>query len=130
MDRAAKLKAVDLPQARSLLEAELFDAAFYRRQARLRPEDDAFAHYFGEGFRAGLRPNIVFDPHWYLGQNQDAAQAGIDPLLHYAVIGEAAARDPSPLFDVVWYGRTYAVERALAHYLAHRFGPFSPIPEF
>ncbi len=130
MDAAAKLKALDLAQTRSLLEADLFDAAFYRRQTRLRPADDAFAHYFHEGSPAGLRPNIVFDPAWYLDRNPDARQAGIDPLLHYAVIGEAAGRDPSPLFDVAWYARTHAVERPLAHYLAHRFGPFSPIPEF
>src|SRR5947209_4966918 len=127
MDRAARLNAVDLALARRLLEA-LFDAAFYRDQAGLKPDDDAFAHYFHAGARSGLRPNVVFEPGFYLGANPEAA--GVDPLLHYAVIGEPAGRDPSPLFDVEWYRCAYSAERPLAHYLAHRFGPFSPIPQF
>jgi hypothetical protein len=104
----------------------LFDAAFYRGQAGLGPDEDAFAHYVREGWR--LRPNLVFDPAWYVAQNPDAAN--LCPLLHYAEIGEPAGRDPSALFDVAWYRRTYGAERPLAHYLARRFGPFSPIPEF
>ena len=123
---ARDLRAFDLSAARRLLEPSLFDAAFYRGEATLGPKDDGFAHYFREGAR--LRPNPVFDPGWYLRENPEAA--GVCPLLHYAVIGEPAGRDPSPLFDVVWYRRTYGAERPLAHYLAHRFGPFSPIPEF
>ena len=120
------LQAVDLASARRLLEASLFDAAFYRGQAGLKPGDDGFAHYFRDG--GLLWPNPVFDPRWYLEQNPDAA--GVNALLHYALQGEPADRDPSPLFDVAWYRRTYGAERPLAHYLAHRFGPVSPIPEF
>ena len=81
-----------------------------------------------EGAKARLKPNVVFDPAWYCARNPEVGEA--DPLLHYALIGEAAGRDPSPLFDVAWYRATYAAERPLAHYLEHRFGPFSPVPEF
>jgi len=123
---ASELAALDLAAARRLLEPALFDAAFYREQARLGVQDDAFAHYFRAG--AALRPNPAFDPGWYLAHNPEAA--GACPLLHYAALGEAANRDPSALFDVAWYRRAYDVERPLAHYLAHRFGPFSPVPEF
>jgi hypothetical protein len=123
---ADELRALDLAAARRLLEPALFDAAFYRGQAGLAPQDDAFAHYFRQG--AALRPNPVFDPAWYLARNPQAA--GLCPLLHYAVLGEPGDRDPCALFDVAWYRRTYGAERPLAHYLARRFGPFSPIPEF
>jgi hypothetical protein len=125
MDRG-DLSAIGLAAARALLEPALFDAAFYRGEAQLAPEDDAFAHYFRKG--ASLRPNPVFDPLWYLPRNPEAA--GVCPLLHYAAVGEPADRDPSALFDVAWYRRTHSAERPLAHYLAHRFGPFSPVPEF
>jgi hypothetical protein len=125
MRDAADLTRVSLAEARPLLEG-LFDEAFYRGQARLGPKGDAFAHYFHQG--AALRPNLVFDPGWYVARNPDAADAS--PLLHYALIGEPAGLDPSALFDVAWYRATYAAERPLAHYLAHRFGPFSPIAEF
>ncbi len=128
MEVGDRLNAVDLPLARRLLQASLFDAAFYRSQSGLGAHEDAFAHYFETGFRDGLRPNPVFDPVFYLAANADAA--GVVPLLHYAVLGEPAGRDPSPLFDVAWYRLTYEVERPLAHYLAHRFGPYSPVPEF
>ncbi len=128
MEGARDLLGVDLAQARRQLEPSLFDAAFYRGQAGLKRDDDGFAHYVAEGAKSGLKPNVVFEPRWYVDRNPDAA--GFDPLLHYALIGEPAGRNPSPLFDVDWYRRTYAAERPLAHYLAHRFGPFSPIPEF
>jgi hypothetical protein len=125
MPRAPAPETVDLAEARRLL-ANLFEEGLYRGEARLRPQDDAFAHYFR--FGATLKPNIVFDPLWYLERNPDAG--GVNPLLHYALVGEPADRDPSALFDVGWYKKTYAAERPLAHYLAHRFGPVSPIPEF
>ena len=122
------LRTMSVAQAREALEPALFDGAFYAREAGLSRDDDAFEHYFGQGARAGLRPNPVFDPAWYVARNPLAAE--VDPLLHYAVIGEAADRDPSALFDVGWYRRAYGAERPLAHYLQHRFGPFSPVPEF
>jgi hypothetical protein len=105
----------------------LFDEKFYRRLASLPPDTDAYAHYLSEGAARGLKPNVVFEPAWYVARNPDA---GSDPLSHYALVGEPGDRDPSPLFDVAWYRRTYKTERPLRHYLEHRFGPFSPIPEF
>ncbi len=128
MEGAPDPRLVDLEEARRRLAPSLFDAALYRGQAGLTRDDDVFAHYFAEGAKRRLKPNAVFEPSWYVAQNPDAAE--VDPLLHYALIGEPAGRDPSPLFDVGWYRKTYAAERPLAHYLAHRFGPFSPVPEF
>ena len=106
----------------------LFEAPYYSRAAGLSGDPDALGHYLRDGENRGLKPNAVFEPGWYLARNPDAAALG--PLRHYVEVGEGRDRDPSPLFDVAWYRRTYAADRPLAHYLQHRFGPFSPVPEF
>jgi glycosyltransferase involved in cell wall biosynthesis len=57
----------------------------------------------------------------------------VQPLLHYAAIGEREGRCPGPYFQPVWYREKYKVsasESSLGHYLEHRLGPYSPIPEF
>jgi hypothetical protein len=130
MNRAELLRSIDLSDARRLLEANLFDPRAYAPQAGLAAGADAFAHFFCEGWKAGLAPNAVFDTRWYLAENPEVAEAGVNPLLHYALSGEPAGLDPSPLFDVRWYRRVHDTRSPLAHYLARRFGPFSPIPEF
>ena len=130
MGTAEKFVSLDLAGARLILEAGYFDQSFYCRRAHLPSDADAFEHFYQEGHRAGLEPNIVFDTKWYLEQNPDVAQGDLIPLLHYALFGEASGRNPSPLFEARWYAETNRTDKPLAHYLAHRFGPFSPIPEF
>ena len=78
MNGAPVLRLVELGQARRHLEPSLFDAAFYRAQAGIKREQDGFAHYFAQGAKSGLKPNVVFEPGWYVAQNPDAAE--VDPL--------------------------------------------------
>jgi len=128
MGRQGQGRAGGRDRRPSVSEARaLFDEGFYARTAGLQAGEDAFAHFLREGVAHGLKPNVVFETAWYVARNPDAAG---DPLRHYADVGEAADCDPSPLFDVAWYRRTYSVGQPLAHYLTHRFGPFSPVPEF
>ena len=87
--------------------------------------DQAMTHYHAYGWREGRKPNLYFDPRWYLQQNPEVAEEGIDPLLHYVTVGEAAGRRPSGWFDPAWYRRTYEVPDGLSplrHYLLHRAG--------
>jgi glycosyltransferase involved in cell wall biosynthesis len=96
-------------------------------------ELDAFEHFFLYGYREGRRPNPSFDPNWYLATYPDVKSSEFQPLLHYAQFGEQEGRRPAPYFDPTWYRKKYNVpagQNALAHYLKHRFGPFSPMPEF
>jgi len=130
MGTAEKFASLDLTSARLVLEGGYFDEPFYRRRAHLPSDADAFEHFYQQGFRANLEPNILFDTQWYIEQNPDVARSDINPLLHYALFGEASGRDPSPLFESRWYAETNRTDKPLAHYLAHRFGPYSPIPEF
>ena len=113
----------------------LFDDDYYRAtyldvvEARV----DPLEHFFYQGYREGRRPNRLFDPIWYLKTYPDVKASDQQPLLHYLLFGEREGRRPGPHFDPVWYRKTYGVaedENALSHYLKHRLGPFSPIPEF
>lgn len=46
-----------------------------------------------------IRASGLFDAAWYLAENPDVAQSGIDPARHYLVHGWLEGRNPSPLFD-------------------------------
>ncbi len=64
----------------------------------------------------------LFDNDWYLQQNPDVAEAGVNPLRHYLRRGAKERRDPNPYFDSDWYLHQYAdVAEAgvnpLRHYL-------------
>jgi glycosyltransferase involved in cell wall biosynthesis len=41
----------------------------------------------------------LFDKDWYLSENPDVGEAGVDPVEHYLSWGGFEGRDPSPLFD-------------------------------
>ncbi|HRF08163.1 MAG TPA: glycoside hydrolase family 99-like domain-containing protein [Xanthobacteraceae bacterium] len=63
----------------------------------------------------------LFDADWYLEQNPDVAQAGVDPFEHYMTHGWREGRDPHPLFDTSFYLESNpdvaaAGENPLVHY--------------
>jgi hypothetical protein len=65
-----------------------------------------------------------FDGRWYLANNPDVAEAGVDPALHYATRGWREGRNPGPAFDTRDYlAHNHDVERAgvnpLTHYMRH-----------
>ncbi len=67
----------------------------------------------------GIR--ALFDTAWYLAQNPDVAQAGLDPLQHYLKQGAWELRNPNPLFDSDWYLETnpgVGGLNPLVHYVA------------
>ncbi|MBW9140046.1 hypothetical protein JNB70_25380, partial [Rhizobium pusense] len=72
-----------------------------------------------------IRGTPMFDGSFYLANNPDVREAGIDPLRHYLVHGWREKRDPSPTFSTARYlSENPDVEQAqlnpLVHYL--RFG--------
>lgn len=63
----------------------------------------------------------LFQADWYLGNNPDVAEAGMDPLEHYFKFGEAEGRWPNPYFDPKYYlsiapGARKSDGPALLHY--------------
>jgi glycosyltransferase involved in cell wall biosynthesis len=66
----------------------------------------------------------LFDREWYLRENPNIRRAGVDPALHYLLLGASEGRDPSPLFDSDWYLSQNLDLRQIAgnplvHYLRH-----------
>jgi GT2 family glycosyltransferase len=109
--------------AQGLEPSPYFSTRYYRRiaseNARLTPLGQFIAH----GISSGIIPTPLFDRAWYLENNPDVRQAGLDPFLHFVASGSRNGRSPSPLFDAAWYRmknpdmRDEGME-PLAHYLA------------
>ncbi len=64
----------------------------------------------------------LIDPDFYLEQNPDVAEAGVDPLEHYMEWGWREGRDPNPYFDTSFYLEANpdvaaSGENPLLHYL-------------
>lgn len=55
-----------------------------------------------------IRASGLFDEAWYLQRYPDVAAAGMDPVEHYCRHGAAEGRNPSGLFDTVYYARQMA----------------------
>jgi len=67
----------------------------------------------------------LFDRNWYLANNPDVAQSGLDPVKHYVRYGAREGRDPSPSFSTQGYLLNYVdVAAASVNPLEHfiRFG--------
>jgi glycosyltransferase involved in cell wall biosynthesis len=48
-----------------------------------------------------------FSGEYYLATNPEVAQAGVNPLWHYAVFGHLEGRNPHPKFDTAFYVEQY-----------------------
>lgn len=71
----------------------LFDADWYQTTyVPDLPPNQAARHYLREGVERGMNPGPLFDGNWYLGNNADVAEAGLNPLLHYLNSGRAEGR--------------------------------------
>jgi hypothetical protein len=80
---------------------------------------DQFTFYYDYGF---LKSSDAFRAQYYLEQNPDVLQQGMDPLLHWLNSGCREGRRPHPQFDPHWYLQRYADVRKsginpLVHYL-------------
>jgi hypothetical protein len=82
----------------------LFDVAAYRAQVGAplgRPT--ALQHFLFHGAGAGLNPHPLFDVRFYVGQSEEVAASGENPLMHYLRKGWREGLEPHPLFAGAWY---------------------------
>lgn len=81
-----------------LLESGYFNVDYYSNQCGEHFSEvlQGLTHYLEIGFQQGLDPNDNFNTLWYLQNNSDVAQSGINPLLHYVLFGEEEGRSPCP----------------------------------
>ncbi|HHH53014.1 MAG TPA: glycosyltransferase, partial [Bacteroidetes bacterium] len=70
-------------------------------------EKDLIEHYLHEGEKNGNKPNELFDPIWYLDNNEDVVRAEVSPFFHYIKYGEKEGREASSSFDPKWYLKIY-----------------------
>ena len=103
----------------------LFDPVYYRSQLKGRlKEINALLHYAWIGRYLNLSPHTWFDVHYYVQNNIDVVQAGVDPLLHFLKYGALEGRSPCPQFNNSWYLHEYvdvaqARMNPLVHYLMY-----------
>ncbi len=86
------------PDARLADEARLiapeFDAEFYCRTYRLSDETDPVQHYCRTGWRLGHDPAPTFSTRYYLSDNIDIRESGVNPFWHYLAAGRDEGRSP------------------------------------
>jgi GT2 family glycosyltransferase len=63
---------------------------------------DPATHYLAVGAARGLKPNLLFDPDWYLARRPRPATMK-NPLLDYISTGARLRIDPSPYFCTNYY---------------------------
>jgi GT2 family glycosyltransferase/glycosyltransferase involved in cell wall biosynthesis len=79
-----------------------------------------------------IKKTGLFDATYYLSQNKDVVESGIDPLLHYVIYGDKEDRKPSLFFDPKFY-RNHAkkfkfieINTLLHYYAVGRYKNISP----
>ena len=100
----------------------LFDEAFYREQASISANEDAWVHYCTVGADAGLDPHWLFSTGIYLQASPDVVASGDNPLVHFLRFGRAEGRPMHWLFSASLYvalNPEVALQDALDHLLGH-----------
>ena len=104
---------------------EHFDATYYTENYahKLAQGENPFTHYLEKGWKEGLNPSSGFDTDFYLSKHPDLQKAGVQPLEHYALFGEAEGRATMP------DGRSQIKRRLLSTGSAEHVSHLLNIPE-
>ena len=85
---------------------ELFDGEYYFATNVIPADMNPFTDYIENGYQAGRNPNGLFNVNYYLENNIDVKNNGMDPLKHFALFGYTEnfdSRDPNRFFDSSYY---------------------------
>lgn len=91
--------------AQTIIDSHLWDEDYYSKQL----EDDERTHhdlvkdFIIKGSVTGKNPTPHFNTYYYLANNPDVAQHGINPFYHYILTGEKEGRRPVPYFNPALY---------------------------
>lgn len=72
-----------------------FEPDFYRflhPDLAQRDDEALFRHFLKDGWRQGADPHSAFSTNLYQSYHRDVARAGVNPYLHYHLIGKAERR--------------------------------------
>jgi GT2 family glycosyltransferase/glycosyltransferase involved in cell wall biosynthesis len=99
----ALLHYVLVGERRGYKPCEWFDPAFFRAHNPDAPPDGvALAHFLREWRRFPMA-HPYFDAEWYCTRYPDVAEAGHNPLVHFANWGPKEGREPNAFFNSRWY---------------------------
>ncbi|MBM9537370.1 rhamnan synthesis F family protein [Desulfobulbus alkaliphilus] len=104
-----------MPSPHPLFDSRWYLAAYPNVPDNLNPLE----HYLIKGWKEGCRPNPVFIPSYYHEQYPDTRW--LEPLTHFVAYGRAEGKDPTFIFNEVFYRsinlKIRQDEDALAHYV-------------
>lgn len=93
-----------------LIDLNWIDATFPPRDSRF-----DLVEYIANPSFFGLSPTPLFNNAYYLAQNGDVAEAGVNAFIHYILHGHAQNRKPNKWFGDAWYhARNRTASRGLA----------------
>lgn len=74
---------------KALILTNLFDPRLYKLQAGLKTFDytEIAEHFIDQGLASGLIPNKFFDKDYYIQNNKDVRDLGLEPFAHYLDFG-------------------------------------------
>ncbi len=83
----------------------LWDEGFYNNQLDLNEvcHSNKIYDFILKGSITGRNPNAHFNTYYYLANNPDIAEDGINPFYHYLIAGEEEGRRPGPFFNPELY---------------------------
>lgn len=85
-------------------ESGLFDGGYYTAAyGNCEPYKDAIYHYVMVGAGKYYNPSEYFSTAYYLVNNQDVRESGVNPLYHYICHGEKEGRAPNSFFSPSTY---------------------------
>jgi Methyltransferase domain len=94
--RVTARKYVKLIEKSGLFDAEWYKARYPDLNASKKARNNPALHYYLFGGFEARDPSDKFNSGWYLQQNPDVIEAGINPLVHYLLHGKAEGRLPKP----------------------------------
>ncbi|MDP5254327.1 MULTISPECIES: glycosyltransferase family 2 protein [unclassified Vibrio] len=91
--------------AQTIGDSMLWDEAYYLRQVPHQEmiHSNKLYDYVIKGERFGRSPHAHFNTRYYLANNIDVAEDGVNAFYHYLTNGELEYRAPTPYFDPLIY---------------------------
>lgn len=105
MDAAQKAQKEYNKIREVILKSGLFDEDYYRRRFDTPPEGDLLDYFIKNGLNEERPVSIFFDTGYYLSENPDVKEAGMNPLYHYIMHGKKEGRSPKPAEEESLYMR-------------------------
>lgn len=99
----ALLHYVLVGERRGYKPSDWFDPSFFREFNPDAPRGGLALAHFTREWRRFPMAHPYFDPAWYETSYRDVAEAGHNPLVHFAIYGTHEGREPNAFFNSAWY---------------------------